>query len=157
MKSRIAAALAIVLVGLASKAWGACGTLPNLTPSVLALSWSDAAGFCTATSCPANDDVTFAVQAFGIDFSCATYTFTWNFGDGTTLTTSTPAATHRYTGAGAYTVTVHIARSDGQQLDLTRTLAIAGAVPMFSTGTLLLLALSFGVTGLVAIRRIFAS
>jgi hypothetical protein len=106
--------------------------VPNLRPSVLALSWSDAAAMCAAASCPASDDVAFAVQTFGFEFSCVPYTFVWNFGDGTTLTSSTPAATHPYTVAGAYNVTVHISRPYGQQVDLTRALAIVGVVPTLS-------------------------
>jgi PKD domain len=40
------------------------------------------ASLCPAWVCPASQPITFTLQTFGYSFSCAPYTFTWDFGDG---------------------------------------------------------------------------
>src|SRR5258708_4039787 len=139
--SKIAIGWFAVLIGLASigEAQPPCEfPPPPLTTSTLFLSWTGAG--CTTASCPAGENVTLGVQTFGMDFSCATYTFDWNFGDGTSVTTSGPTTTHHYNTSGAYDVSVRIARSDSQ-LTLARTLVISAPIPTLSIVAIVALAL----------------
>ena len=43
------------------------------------------------------------------------FTYSWNFGDGATATTSIPTASHAYTSAGNYTTTVAVSDDQGDQ------------------------------------------
>lgn len=55
----------------------------------------------------------------------------WNFGDGTTRTTTTPGTTYRYTRAGTFTASLYVADSGGLTSGIT-TKVITVAVPSIS-------------------------
>jgi len=80
----------------------------------------------TASANPATvgDPVTFTVVAADPDSSVS---YLWNFGDGTTAATST--ATHTFSPAGTYVVTVTI--SDGVNTPVTGTLSLTVNAAVF--------------------------
>ncbi len=143
--------VALMLLLRSGYVFGICETPPPVpTTSNLVIAWTDPA--CTPTSCPAQHTIALAVQAFGFDFSCATYTFDWNFGDGTPITTtSAPTTVHIYNVPGTYTVTVRVARSDAQ-VTLTRTFVVSEPIPTLSKLSVLGLALFLGLIGLFLSR-----
>ena len=150
---RVAVAALLVFIGISPVLVGQSPCElppPHLTKSNLFLAFGNA--LCTPSTCPADTSVLFTVQALGMDFSCVVYTFQWNFGDGTTLTTSSPTAAHQYNAPGSYNVTVHVSRSDSQ-VTLARTLLVSAPIPALSTDSLLLLSLSLALAGLLSIRR----
>lgn len=132
-------------------AFATCETPPPVpTTSNLVIAWTDPA--CTPTSCPAQQNIAFVVQAFGFAFSCATYTFDWNFGDGTPITTtSAPTAAHRYTVPGTYNVGVRVARSDSE-VTLARMIVVSAPISALSKLAVLALALCLGLVGFVLSR-----
>jgi PKD repeat protein len=69
--------------------------------------------------------VTFSGSATG---GTAPYTFTWNFGDGTSATGS--SAGHAYAAQGSYIVTLSVTDANGQSALVSKTIAIA---PVFAT------------------------
>lgn len=78
---------------------------------------------CTSASttpCIVAEQISFAAGSGGYDFSCATHTFEWNFGDGKTASTNAITTQHSYAVSGTYNVTLQI--SNGKQ---TVSMAIA--------------------------------
>lgn len=72
--------------------------------------------------------------------------YTWNFGDGNTLSTTNPSIAHIYTSSGTYTVTLTIRDLNGCISTLVRNayIRINGPVADFSAGN------TSGCTGLIA-------
>jgi YVTN family beta-propeller protein len=66
----------------------------------------------TITPAPAGQATTFDASASTVEFGTIA-TFEWDFGDGTTATTTEPTATHTYAIAGSYPVTVTLTSSGG--------------------------------------------
>ncbi|MFW6772653.1 PKD domain-containing protein [Nocardioides sp. CPCC 205120] len=84
---------------------------------------------------PFTTTVTLLGQAVELDITPTSYT--WNYGDGTTVTTSTPGApypdlevTHRYQQAGSYQVTVTTTWSARYRVNGGPWLDVAGTVTM---------------------------
>ncbi|MGA8808804.1 MAG: PKD domain-containing protein [Thermoanaerobaculia bacterium] len=88
---------------------------------------------CNAISgnCSAKADIAFDVNATGYDFSCATHTYSWDFGDGGHATGKTPL--HRYTADGTYHVIVHFSNGSATA-DLNATVKVTGATPVAPRG-----------------------
>jgi PKD repeat protein len=86
---------------------GTCGTM---TTSNIFAQYSGAASGCSSgnpsASCTTGESVSFSAGSSSYVFSCATHTYSWDFGDGHTGTGAAPA--HQYTAAGNYTATVTI-------------------------------------------------
>jgi hypothetical protein len=122
---------------------------PPLTNASIFINWSDPP--CNATSCPAGQDIAVRLDAFGVDFSCPIYSFEWNFGDGTTVRTSVPTATHTYRSPGVYTLTVCIARPDGA-VTITKSLLVIAAVPTLSFFSAVMLAVTVAAVALFRLR-----
>ena len=61
-----------------------------------------------AAPCSTGQSLGFSVNAFGWDFTCATHTFVWNFGDGQSL--SGQQVNHAYALSGTYNASVTITR-----------------------------------------------
>src|SRR5207244_7733371 len=70
------------------------------------------------SACSAGVVITFRANAFNYDFGCATHSFNWNFGDGTTG--SGQSVTHTFNSSNSYTVTLTIANV-AQSLDIPAT------------------------------------
>ena len=101
----------------------------STSPSV-SLPLSGVGEGCTVfngNNCSGKADVAFAVSAIGYDFTCATHTFSWDFGDGKSSADAAPS--HRYTADGTYHVKVHIAVGTASA-DLTTTVKVVGAGPV---------------------------
>jgi len=76
---------------------------PTMTPSNVFISYHNATNSCiTGQSCAANEMLTFSAQSFGYDFSCATHSFSWSFGDGS-VGLAQQQVTHSYASPGSYT------------------------------------------------------
>lgn len=161
MKTATVLLLIAVFALLPSPAESTCGdTIPLLTASNTLLTWTGGGGQCTPSTgpCAVGMDITFSVQTFGVDLSCANHTFDWNFGDGTTSTTTAPMVSHRYLVPGTYAVSVRVTGADTLQLDgtpyltLTRTLSVAAPIPALSPAALVVFALCLGTIGLLLSR-----
>ena len=61
-----------------------------------------------------NEDVPTRFNGRGSSDDFGIQLYTWDFGDGTTLTTRNPSADHRYTAAGSYTATLTTTDFAGQ-------------------------------------------
>ena len=88
---------------------------------------------CNAISgnCSAKADIAFDVNATGYDFTCASHTYSWDFGDGGHGTGKTPL--HRYTADGTYHVVVHFSNGSATA-DLNATVKVVGATPVAPRG-----------------------
>lgn len=107
------------------KSW--CTPLLNVkTPLVAAFSSNSPQCICVPQSC---QPIQFTSQATG---GSGTYTFLWDFGDGTTSTQQNP--TKQYTAPGIYQVTFTV--SDGQCSDIHRGQVIVYPAPSASFTTL---------------------
>jgi PKD repeat protein len=85
-----------------------------------------AANFTFSPTAPSiNQNVLFTAQMFGPIVLDARYD--WNFGDGATGTGST--ATHAYTRAGSYAVTLRVTNPGGQAAAATRTVTVSASLP----------------------------
>ena len=118
------ATVVIALLLIAGSAFAdAPGTCAMLTPYNVFMIWASASGSCTTLggACDTNDLVTFDVQAFGYNFSCASTFYQWDFGDGTTAVAK--AVTHRYATSGKYNVAVRMTTSE-QSIVLTSTINV---------------------------------
>ena len=82
-----------------------CGSLSTSTVAPTFSAPSGCSSSNAASKCAANETISFNVGTSGYSFSCATHTFQWNFGDGTSGTGINP--THKY-AAGNYTASVAI-------------------------------------------------
>lgn len=122
---------------------GAPSSCSTMTSQNVFIAYSGAQSACNlfVGPCQASEQIQFAASAFGYNFSCATHTFVWNFGDGATATGQT--ALHVYTVPGVYTVTLTV--SNGMQTFTTTTVVtVAGATidaPTLSPAALALLLL----------------
>jgi len=85
----------------------------TMTDGNVFIYFTNAANTCSPVggTCAANEAISFYASTFGYDFACASHTFTWDFGDGTTGTGQSP--THVYAASGNYTV--HMTASNPQQ------------------------------------------
>lgn len=89
------------------------------------------AAFDVATSEPtANETVTFNASTSVADAEVQNYS--WDFGDGTTLTTSNETVTHTYESAGDYNVSLTIEDADGNTDSTTQTVTIQEEDPFIS-------------------------
>jgi len=69
---------------------------------------------CTSDNtkpCTIAESINFAAGAIGYDFSCKLHTFQWDFGDGTTATTTSIATAHTYASPKTYNVSLTITTS----------------------------------------------
>jgi PKD repeat protein len=105
----------------------------TMTGSNVWMAYNDAAYKCSPSggTCPVGQPVSFYVQTAGYSFSCADHTFTWNFGDGNTANTS--EATHTYSNAGTYTVTLTVS-NPSQTFIMTKSLTVGGSTTPPPTG-----------------------
>ena len=96
---------------------GACG---EMTPAKLFIVYSNASGSCNQASpnsrCQTGELVTFNVDAFNYNLGCATHTFSWDFGDGTTA--SGRSVQHKFNAEKTYSVKATISNG-GEPLVLT--------------------------------------
>lgn len=80
---------------------------PTMTSSNVFVSYNGSSSGCHAgTNCTPNEAVSFTVAGSGYNFSCASHTFSWNFGDGGTATGQN--VTHAFAAGGNYTVSATI-------------------------------------------------
>jgi PKD repeat protein len=89
---------------------GPCGTMNDNT---VFLTYQGPASQCTSLggSCNAGEAIAFKVNDYhpAYTFTCATHTFTWDFGDGThSQPGSLTTMSHAYSAGGAYTVKVTV-------------------------------------------------
>jgi hypothetical protein len=130
-----AAVIAAVSVGAAAKR-RVVGPPPapclKMSDSTLFLSYNGAVTQCTAangSACAPGENVDFAVLPRGYSFACDSHTITWNFSDGTIVTTTYPQSPVRHVFAdnGTFIVTA-IVRNSGQQyvLGLPVVVAVSG-------------------------------
>jgi PKD repeat protein len=69
---------------------------------------------CTSDNtkpCTIAESINFAAGAAGYDFSCKPHTFTWDFGDGKTATTTSISTPHAFAAAQTYNVSLTISNS----------------------------------------------
>jgi DNA-binding beta-propeller fold protein YncE len=84
------------------------------SPDALAVTpgQSSVASF-TATAAGVGDPTTFDASASSPAAAAGSLTFSWNFGDGSSQTTTNPQTSHVYTAAGSYTVTLTVSNGSG--------------------------------------------
>jgi parallel beta-helix repeat protein len=70
-----------------------------------------------------NETVTFAASVTGLGGSVLNYT--WNFGDGSIQTSTSPTIDHSYAGSGGYTVSVTATMSTGEKPVATRVVSVS--------------------------------
>ena len=83
---------------------------------------------CTpaSQSCNTGDYITFSSYAQnGYSFTCAPYTYLWNFGDGQTSTLAQPS--HQYASGSTYNVTLMIQDSQGHSASISGPVHVAGS------------------------------
>jgi YVTN family beta-propeller protein len=78
---------------------------PDQAPSASFTSTAAAAGASTTFDASASTTPIGTIQSYA-----------WDFGDGTTATTSSPTTAHTYTAAGSYTVTLTVTNSQGTSI-----------------------------------------
>ncbi len=123
-----------------------CGAAPSSLG--LEIVFSGSASGCTSSfgSCTSQDIITFSVTPSNV-LSCTPYTFTWNFGDGGTATSSTfnGSASHQFAGSSLpYSVTVNVRDGNGQQGNFTRTVPVGGSSTSCTPPTPQNLEITFG-------------
>jgi PKD repeat protein len=104
------------------------GSCEVMTAANMAVSYAGATSGCssvspTASSCKTAELLTFNASPFGYNMSCATHTFIWRFGDGSSALTQ--MATHAYAAPGTYNATVDISNA-AQTLRLPVTVVVDG-------------------------------
>ena len=87
------------------------GQCPQMTTSNVFLTHSAESCGGNNTACRKDEAIAFTATTWGYQFSCATHSFSWNFGDGGTATGL--STSHTYTGAGTWPVTLTV--SNGSQ------------------------------------------
>ncbi|XAM00677.1 PKD domain-containing protein [Phycisphaeraceae bacterium D3-23] len=98
---------------------------PAIEASTPAVSGNNIVYFDATSLLPAaTTEVVFARGA-----SAATYTFDWDFGDGTVLTDVTLNESHTYADNGSYTVALTVTASDGRVTTDTLTATVANVDP----------------------------
>ncbi|HEX6965175.1 MAG TPA: PKD domain-containing protein [Gemmatimonadaceae bacterium] len=125
--------------------------LPGRVNTHFALS-NDGASFGTGSSAPAPaanrapvasvggaysgmEGAPVSLSLSGSDPDGDALTYTWDLGDGTTGTGSTPPATHVYDDNGSYTISLTVSDGRGGTNTATTTATIANAAPTLSTMT----------------------
>jgi hypothetical protein len=142
--------LFVVLIAALAKAELPCSPL---TPPNVFIAWSGPVTGCNTQSgvCASAEPVTFAAQSFGYNFSCATHTFDWDFGDGTPHL-HTRSVTHQYANPGTYPVSLLI--SNGVvQLTVHDNVVVGPTVPTFSPLTFALLGVCLCAAAWLTLRR----
>jgi hypothetical protein len=104
---RIAAAVAFVILTAPAFA-GVPSTCPMMTFTNVFFNFQGTTSGCSelVSPCQAAETINFNPLTYGYDFACATHTFSWDFGDGTTATGQTAA--HTFARGGTYTVSLII-------------------------------------------------
>jgi PKD domain len=156
-----AAVVVVMLVSDAALAQVGCGGTPTrLTRTNLFVSSASGTASCMPpASCTAGQSVTFTIQPYGVQLDCCPHSFDWDFGDGTTTTTSALVVTHLYNTPGPYNVKVHVhgcgdeVQLDGTLLVLQQALLIGAPIPFLSDAALTLLALSLVAAGAFLVKR----
>ena len=103
---------------------GSCGSL--VPGSNVFVHYIGQQSGCTeiSTDCTTSESVTFTASSFGYDFSCATHTFQWDFGDGATASGRTTS--HQYVSGGAYNLKLTIT-VNGVGYLVPQTVKVAGS------------------------------
>lgn len=103
---------------------GNCG---EMTANKLFIVYSNASGTCSQASptsrCQTGELVSFNVDISNYNLACATHTFSWDFGDGTTATGRT--VQHRFNAERSYTVKATV-NNGANTLDLTSPVQVFG-------------------------------
>ena len=108
-----------------------------ITTQSLEADYNGSTGDCNSNSgtCSPQDVITFTVAPInGYSFTCAPYSFTWNFGDGSGSMAGDPSngrATHQFAASSQpYNVTVAVQDAAGHQvtLPIVRQLIVGGSV-----------------------------
>jgi PKD repeat protein len=78
--------------------------------------------------CKFGETISFGAQSFGYSFACATHTFQWNFGDGSTATSQN--VNHRFATTGTYSVSLTISNAS-QQVTMVSPVKVDGIIDDF--------------------------
>lgn len=160
LRTRLLWAAMVFVLGIpaaAATSVDSCLPPPLLTPDNIGLFASDSSGACDSqgSTCPVGN-VTLQVVTLpstGVISPCGgIYSFHWQLGDGTDVTTSTQTLDHLFSTPGLYTNTVTVTPETGGPATTTRLLLITQAVPAMSPFPLVLLLLSLVLVGLAATR-----
>jgi PKD repeat protein len=111
-----------------SDSTGNCGPInPNLN---LFISYANGSSTCSQNGgdCATGEAVNFTVLSYQYDLGCATHTFDWDFGDGSTHV-STKDTPHQYAAQGTYTVKC-IVSNGGTPVTLTQSVSVKGGPPI---------------------------
>jgi hypothetical protein len=151
-----AAAFVLVLSAAVTTSAFPCPPPPVLSPETINLFASDSIGACAddGSSCPTGNVTLHVVTAFeGVLSPCVTYSFHWQLGDGTDVTTSTRTLDHLFATPGFYINSVTVISLGGPPATtITRSLLITPSIPATSPFALVLLLFSLMLIGLAATR-----
>ncbi|MCB0659343.1 MAG: PKD domain-containing protein, partial [Saprospiraceae bacterium] len=102
-----------------------CGEIVKVTETIVVDCNCDAptADFTNSIACiDRQGQVSFSVVGYQSDV-----TYTWNFGDGTNMSSTSPAISHTYTADGTYEVTLVATNACGDTASITKTINISCA------------------------------
>lgn len=110
---------------------------PTMTSSNVFFNYSGSQSGCsslyiaplTPPPCQPAEAVTFTASSSGYPFSCASHTFDWNFGDGTTA--SGQSVAHSFAAQGTYTVSLTMANGS-QTFTVSKAITVAAPGPTAS-------------------------
>ena len=85
-----------------------CATMSELTLFMTAIGLRAGCDAASASGCDLHQPIQLSVHPFAYDFGCAPHTLRWDFGDGTTASTTGRVVEHQYVVPGTYAVSATV-------------------------------------------------
>lgn len=98
----------------------ACGPLPTATEMAI---------YTSCTTCDVGQSVTMRADSLSYAFVAGCDEFRWNFGDGSTATTTTRSTSHTYTSSGKKTVRLTIKKDNEVSSEYTEIITVGTVNP----------------------------
>ncbi len=102
---------------------GSCNSI--IPGTSIFIGYNQATSSCTQIggSCNAGSPIGFTAGTYNYSFACGTHTFSWNFGDGSALSTAQNPS-HTYANNGAYNVTLNVGTPSAGNVQSTATVVV---------------------------------
>ena len=113
---------------------GGGGACPTMAAGNVFMSFTGASSGCSTTSpnCQSGESIGFQTQFWQYNPACATHSYTWSFGDGTSAK-SGQSVSHTYSAAGTYVVSLTV-QNPYQVFTTQQTITTTGSVGCSTLG-----------------------